>query len=199
MKSTKHNEDELSATERIILMLLYSSRGKVRGKLWFQKEMFELSKAFEELREELDFNAYSYGPFSEALDEYRDMLENSGLIENLKLTREGLSIAQRIWEQSSDREKKIVKKIADFLESLDDDELLLYIYVTSPGMAEKSEIREKILRRRVQIALKMLRKGKVSLGLAAKLADLPLNEIRKKAIEAGIKPFDIEGDVEDKN
>jgi len=95
--------------------------------------------------------------------------------------------------------KKIVKKVAEFLKNLDDDELLLYIYVTSPKMAEKSDIKEKILERRVEIALNMLRKGKVSVGLAAKLADLPVTEIRKRAVEAGIKPFGIEGDIEVSN
>ena len=91
---TLEDINKLSITEKYILMLLYAAGGKVKGKLWFQKEMFELSKAFKDLADELDFNAYSYGPFSEALDEYRDMLENSGLVDGLRLTDKGLKSAE---------------------------------------------------------------------------------------------------------
>jgi len=191
--------NQLSAVERCTLMLLYAAGGKVRGKLWYQKEMFELSGAFKDLAEELDFNAYSYGPFSEGLDEYRDMLENSGLIRELKLTEKGREIAEKLWKQGSEREKEIIEGIAKFLENLDDEELLLYIYVTSPQMAEKSDVKEKILQKRVEIALRMLQNRKVSTGLAAKLAGLPLTKLIEEAIKRGVKPFDVQGDVEGEN
>lgn len=193
----------LSIVEKYILMLLYAAKGKIRGKLWLQKEMFELSKSFKELAEELDFNAYSYGPYSEALDEYLDMLVNSGLVEIedtgkaqvLKLSDRGFELAKNIWSKEGD-EKEIVKEVSDFLEGLEKDELLLYIYVTSPPeMSEKSDIKEEILRRRVDTALKMLEKGKISLSLAAKISGLTVNELIEKAIKRKIKLFDIKDDI----
>jgi len=199
MKINKRLEDMLSAAERYILMLFYAAGGKVRGKLWFQKEMFELSKAFNDLGEELDFDAYNYGPFSEGLEESRDMMENSGLIKELMLTDKGREIARTVWELADDRKKGIVKETAMFLENLDDDELLLYTYVTSPKMAARSDVVDRILNKRVEIALKMLEKGKVSVSLAAKLAGLPVTKMVEEAVKRGIKPFDVQGDIEAAN
>ncbi len=192
----KSLETELSPVERAILLLLCATGGKVSGKLWFQKEMFELSKAFKNLAEDLDFNAYSYGPFSEALEEYRDMLENSGLIKNLKLTDKGREIAEKIWAAADAREIKIVKGTADFLETLSDDELLLFIYVTSPEMAESSDVRDHILKKRVEVALKILKENKISVSLASKLAGLSITELSEEAIKRGIRPFEVKEDAE---
>jgi len=185
----------LSIVEKYMLMLLYAAGGKVRGKLWLHKEMFVLSEAFSDLADELDFEAYSYGPFSETLEEYRDMLENSGLIKDLGLTGRGLELARRLWELESDDKKEMIKGVADFFEKLDQDELLLYIYVNYPKASEKSDIRERVMRKRKEIALKMLREGKVSLSLAAQLAGLSIEELIKIAVKHGIKPFDVQGDL----
>lgn len=190
---------ELPAVEKYTLMLLYASKGKVRGKLWFQKEMFELSKIFPELAEELDFDAYSYGPFSEGLEEYRDMLETSGLICRLELTDAGYKIGEMLWKKEDERKKEIIQEIARFLENLEYDELLLYVYVTSPNMAEMSDVREKILRNRVEIALRMLKAKKVSVGLAARLAGLPYKTMVEEALKQGIKPFEAQGNEVDNN
>jgi len=190
---------EFSPTERFMLLLLYVLGGKVKGKLWIQKMFFELSKAFDSLREELDYDAYLYGPFSEALDEFIDMMENSGLVRDLKLTEEGFAVAEQEWRRASSEEKEIIEKTGKFLHSLDEDELILYTYVTSPKMAERSDIKEKILKRRSEIALRMLKEGKISLGLAAKLAGVPITKMRERAIRAGIKPFNAQNDLEGRN
>ncbi len=198
MSDLKKQEVKFSPTERFMLLLLYALGGKVKGKLWIQKMFFELAKVFDSLKEELDYYAYLYGPFSEALDEFIDMMENSGLIRNLQLTREGFKVAEHEWREASSEERKIVEKVGKFLHSLDEDELILYIYVTSPEMAKRSDIREKILKRRSEIALRMLKEGKVSLGLAAKLAGISITKMRERAIRAGIRPFSVQGDLEDR-
>ena len=51
------------------------------------------------------------------------------------------------------------------------------------------------MRKRKEIALKMLREKKISLGLAAKLAGLSYFEILDEAIKHGIKPFEVKGDI----
>ncbi|RLI96980.1 MAG: hypothetical protein DRP00_04630 [Candidatus Aenigmatarchaeota archaeon] len=186
--------DELSEAEKYVLMLLYAKKRGVKGSLWFQKEMFELSKSFEELAEELDFSAYSYGPWSESLLEVKDMLENSGLIVQredrmLVLTKEGEEIARTLWCRADEKTRALIIETKSFLEDLEWDELLLYIYVTSPGMADKSVKYRDVISRRIDIALKMFLKGKVSMEMAAKLAGLPVIEFRKLAIAKGAKPF----------
>jgi predicted HTH domain antitoxin len=64
-----------------------------------------------------------------------------------------------------------------------------------PDTAEKSDERDRILKNRKKIALKMLRDGKVSLSLAAKLAGLSVEEMTEEAIKHGIKPFDAQDDM----
>jgi predicted HTH domain antitoxin len=179
----------LSPLEKYILMLLYAGGG-ARGKLWFQNEIFVLSRAFEELAEELDFEAFGSGPYSEAVEECRNALENSGLVIGTQLTGEGRIIAATLWEGASEREKEIIGATAEFFENLERDELLLYISAMYPDMIEKSMEMDRILKRREEIALRMLRDGKVSLSLAAKLAGLSVGEMAGEAIKHGIKPFD---------
>ncbi|MDT7886103.1 MAG: UPF0175 family protein [Thermoproteota archaeon] len=198
---------ELSIVEKYILMLLYAHEGKCKGKLWFQKEMFKLAEVFKELKR-LNFKSSSYGPYSETLGKYISKLEESGLIKDLSLTEKGYEIARQLWENF--KEKEIIKANVDFLESLDQDELLLYIYVTSSkesnfkkiilrilGMfaIKKRKVEDSILQRRKEIALKMLKEKKISLGLAAKLAGLSYFEMLDEAIKQGIKPFEVKGDI----
>jgi predicted HTH domain antitoxin len=192
MKSLE-NVKKLSVIEKYILMIIYVAK-KIKGRLWFHKEMFLLSKAFNELAEELDFESYSYGPYSEALEEYRNMFENSGLIRKLELTKEGLRLAEELWKHEKEERKEIIREIVEFLENLDEDELLLYIFVNYPEMTEK--IREKIMKRRKEIALKMLKEEKISISLAAKLAGLSIKELLEIARKQGIKPFDVYGDLD---
>jgi uncharacterized protein YwgA len=172
----------LSPLEKYILMLLYAGGG-TKGQLWFQKEIFVLSRAFEELAEETDFEAFGYGPYSEAVEECRNALENSGFVIGTRLTEEGKSIAKMLWEAASDLEKEIIKATAEFFESLSREELLLYICVMYPSMVEKSREIDRILKRREKIALKMLYDEKVSLSLAATLAGLSVEEMMEIALK----------------
>jgi uncharacterized protein YwgA len=178
----------LSPLEKYILMLHYAGGG-AKGQLWFQKEVFVLSRAFEELAEEVDFEAFSYGPYSEAVEECRNALENSGLVRGTSLTEEGRIIAAMLWEATSDQEKEIIKATVEFFESLSREELLLYICVMYPSMVEKSKEIDGILKQREKIALKMLRDGKVSLSLAAMLVGLSVEEMLEKAMKHGINPL----------
>ena len=177
-----------SPLEKYVLMLLYAGGG-VKGKLWLQKEVFVLSKVFEELAEELDFEAFGCGPYSEALEWCRNALENSGLVVGTQLTEEGRTIAATLWEIATEREREIIKATAEFFESLERDELLLYFAVMYPDAVEKSNKIDRILKQREKIALRMLCDGKVSLSLAAMLAGLSVEEMIEKAMKKGIELF----------
>jgi predicted HTH domain antitoxin len=188
MESAMEELKMLSPLEKYILMLLYAGGG-AKGQLWLQKEVFVLSRAFEELAEEVDFEAFSYGPYSEVVEECRNALENSGLVRGTSLTEEGRIIAAMLWEAAPEQEKEIIKATAEFFESLSREELLLYICVMYPNMIEKSREMDRILERREKIALKMLRDEKVSLSLAAMLAGLSVEEMMEMALRYDINPL----------
>jgi uncharacterized protein YwgA len=178
----------LSQLEKYILILFYVGGG-AKGKLWFQKEIFVLSKAFEKLAEEVDFEAFGYGPYSEAVEECRNALENSGFVKRTSLTKKGRAIAAILWETISDREKEIIKATVEFFESLEKDELLLYISIMYFDMVEKNKKIDRILKQRKKIALRMLCNEKISLSLAAILAGLSVEEMLEKAIKKGFNPL----------
>jgi len=177
-----------SPPEKYTLMLLYAGGG-IKGKLWLQKEVFVLSKVFEELAEELDFEAFGYGPYSEGLEWCRNALENSGLVVGTQLTEEGRAIVAKLWGSASEKEREIIKAIAEFFESLEKDELLLYFAVVYPNTVERNSRIDRILKQREEIALRMLCSGKVSLSLAAVLAGLPIEEMVDRAVEKRINIF----------
>ena len=61
---------DLGEVKKNLLLLLSSkSNEAIQGKLWYQKELFMLSKNNEELEEEAGFEAYFWGPYSELADE----------------------------------------------------------------------------------------------------------------------------------
>ncbi len=80
-------------------------------------------------------------------------------------------------------EVQILREIMSLVDELDEEELLLYIYVNF-GFVEKSEALDILEEgRRFKIAVRMLRKGVISTGMAAKLAGMPYEEFLKKVKE----------------
>jgi len=177
--------------EEWTLSILYASKQKaLKSKIHIQKALFLASKYISELEEELEFKAYRLGPYSEEIEDIIEILESSNCItkneKGIILTNKGLTKAKKIWEKLEEDKKIILKNIVELINNLDKDELLLYIY-TKYDFEEKSDVINKLLRKRKFIALKMLKKGVISTSLAAKIAGIPLREFIKYAKEKGVK------------
>lgn len=184
--------------EEWTLSALYASKQRaLKSKVHIQKALFLASKYINELKEELEFKAYRLGPYSEEVEDTIEVLESSNYtIKNEKgiaLTNKGLTKAREIWKKLEEDKKTILKNIIELVSKLDEDELLLYIY-TKYGFKEKSDIINKLLRKRKIIALKMLKKGVISTTLAAKIAGMPLREFIKYAKRKGVKIYIAEAD-----
>ena len=107
------------------------------------------------------FAPYRRGYWSEDVhDVLEQLLDNedvevvNGLIAT---TQQGLDRAREAWELLDEAEKSVISEVADFVSQLSKDELLLYIYVVYGG-CEKSDVLERLLRRRKQLALSMYSK-----------------------------------------
>jgi predicted HTH domain antitoxin len=111
-------------------------------------------------------------------------------------TEQGLDRARKAWGLLDETEKSVLSEVVDFVSQLSEDELLLYIYVVYGGY-EKSDVLERLLRRRKQLAFSMYNKGAISIDMAAKIAGLTIPEFIEYLRKRGIKPFEaVEEDLE---
>jgi len=175
-----------------VLLFLYAADGKVSSRVHLQKGLFILSRHIEDLGKIVEFNAYRMGPWSE---EVSDALESSvlsgfasesrGVVE---LTEQGSAKARELWDKLDEKRREVLREVARFVSAMSVEELLLYVY-TVYGYSEKSDVIEELLAKRREIAAKMLLKGLVSAGLAARIAGEPLPKFVEYLKKRGIKPF----------
>ncbi len=183
-----------TGTQKYILLLLSSNDFEpVKGKLWFQKELFLLAKNSDELAEQTDFEADFMGPYSESADEELEQLEFAKVVENegnkLKLTGLGREIAEILEKNTSNEEKEMIEDFKSELNDLTEDELLGFIYFTYPEMTRESVKFEKIKPKRMNIALSLYAKSKISLGKALEIAGMNIDTFMKEAKLKGIQIY----------
>jgi predicted HTH domain antitoxin len=163
--------------ESVLFLLLYSEgpHGKMGeplpSNLFLQKEAFVLSKKMKGL--EAEYEPFRLGPFSEALDDTLEQLRASHFVspeDPIHLTAQGLALARDCWEKASSDLRKLVLDTKKLFNNMTKDELLAYIYFTYPEWTENSDIREQVEGKRIDAAVSLFSKGKVSLGKAAAIA-----------------------------
>ncbi|MBZ5529702.1 MAG: UPF0175 family protein, partial [Acidobacteriia bacterium] len=184
----------LSFTQKITVLLLGANCSKpVKGKLWFQKELFLIAQNIPELEEETEFEPDFIGPYSEIADEELDHLRVEGIVakEKEKLTPIGEVIKTRIEKQFSTDIKQFISEMKSFLNDLTKDELLGFIYYTYPKMRVESLEFERIARIRKDIAISLFRKGKISLGKAAIIAGVTQEELIEMLHMIGVKVYSL--------
>ena len=185
--------NEPDVEDWILLTLYVSPSRKVKSELYLQKALFIASRHLGRLKDILEFRPYRLGPYSEVLKTKLEVLENSNAItinerKELVLTKEGEERIKHRKSAFSKEEIEYIKNIANFVNALDEEELLLYTYVIY-GAYEKSDVFNELLKKRVELAIGMLKKGLISTSLAAKLAGLTLPEFIKLLKQKGIKPY----------
>lgn len=193
---------ELDPIEKYYLMLLYApdARGKlaqpITGRTWCQKELFILSKHIPELGENTDYAPYIMGSYSEVVEEIQDQFYISGFTEitdgATKLSLEGRKLAEATWLSADEKERKVVSYVKTLLNDLSYLELLGLVYTEYPDSAVKSEMLKAVASKKLEIAIQLFRKAKVSLKKAASIADLPLPEFSRILQEKGIDLVEVE-------
>lgn len=186
--------ENLSETQKYTLLLLSANNYEpVKGKLWFQKELFLLAKNSDELAEQTDFEADFMGPYSESADEELEQLEFAKVVENegnkLKLTGLGRDIAEIIGKNTSEDETEMIEDFKAELNDLTEDELLGFIYYTYPEMTKESIKIQKIKPKRKNIALSLYAKSKISLGKALEIAEMNIDNFIIEAKLKGIQVY----------
>jgi uncharacterized protein YwgA len=192
MNEENHLEDDLSLTQKITVLLLGADKSRpVKGKLWFQKELFLIAQNIPELEEETEFEPDFIGPYSEIADEELDHLRIEGVVakEKEKLTPMGEVIKTRLEKQFPSDIKQFISEMKLFLNDLTKDELLGFIYYTYPRMRVESLEFERIAGIRKDIAISLFRKGKISLGKAAIIAGISQEDLIEMLHLIGVKVY----------
>jgi len=189
--------EDIEPVERYLFLLLFApdSTGKfsqpIRGNTRLQKEMFVLSKLDTQLAEDAEFDAYAMGAYSDTVAEIQDEFCISGFAEQspegaLALTLDGRKEAERVWNNTTDAERKKVGMVKAWLNDLTFNELLAIVYTEYPESASKSEVKEQVDARRPDLAISLLRKGKANFDLAQRVAGLTSSQFEDLLAVRGI-------------
>jgi len=192
MGERRRIEDDLSITQIISILLIgANSFQPVRGKIWFQKELFLITQNIRELAEEADFESDFIGPYSEIADEELEQLRREGIVskERVELTPNGRDVANRLEGQVPPAILRLISEMKRFLNDVTKEELLGFIYYSYPKMRIDSVEFAEIDKNRVQIAISLFRKRKVSLGKAALIAGMCQADFISELKANGIKVF----------
>ena len=155
---------------------------------FLQKAIFFLSRGVPILEESLDYRAHRFGPHSYKLEErVIDMLVIEDILEEKIRSRdkiyflgeEGPLFGKEAFNSLDEIGKKAVEWISEQLINLTLDELLALTYYTHDEMTKKSEIKDEIEAKRVNLAISLLRKGKISHEKATEISGLTKEKLEE--------------------
>jgi predicted HTH domain antitoxin len=161
----------------VILLLGIGEYKPVKGRLWYQKEMYFVSNIIEVLRKSLEFEPYFIGPHSRDLEEALDQLKFYDMIQynknEIELTDFGKEVFGFIKNKTIDKEINAIDEIKGLFNDMSNDELLVFVYTSvDKSLITESLEYERVMRKRVPLAVNLYKKGKVSLGKAAEIAGM---------------------------
>ncbi len=182
LKDIEKNEGKL-----YILFLLNSlNQQPILGKTKLMKELFFISNNVPSLEKLYSFEADNYGPSSDAVARFLDDLT---LFEVISLENKSKSSSSDYFEYSlTDFGKKILESIKNkpkdteliedmkiLFDGLTTDESLALTYFSFPETTVESLVKGKIEKNRVNLALNLYKKNKVSLTKASYIAGIPID------------------------
>lgn len=185
-------QEYLSDIQKVSILLLSSNCfERLRGKLWYQKELFLIAKNIPQLEEETDFEEDFLGPYSEIADSELEQLKIENIVENknLKLTSHGQEISKLLSSKASPNLLQLISDIKSFANDLTNDELLGFIYFSYPTFTTESLEFKRIKENRLPISISLFKKGKVSLGKAAEIAGASQEELIRILRAMGVSVF----------
>jgi hypothetical protein len=186
-------ENYLTLTQKYSILLLATNDNEpLKGKIWFQKELFLVAENIQRLGDATEFEEDLMGPYSPNADAELEKLQVEGLVElsgKIRLTPEGEEVARRLEFRVSKETKEILSDMKSFINDLSEEEVLGFIYFSYPHMVTESIMLEEIKAKRCEIAVSLCRKKKVSIGKAALIAGLSQEDFINKAKANGVTVF----------
>ncbi len=184
-------KEELSVEDWVLIALYSSPKKSYPSEIHIQKFLFLAQKYLKTI--DIEFQPYRLGPYSPSIKDSIEVLIGENSIKKasngeIKLSKRGLEKGKQRFLRLNDKEKKILSRLGNFISNMSEDELLLYIYIVH-GHKEKSDVINKLLHKRVNIAIRLIKKGLISVSLAAKIAGMSLQEFIEILKKKGVKPY----------
>lgn len=184
MDEVKQILEDMSELQKYIVLLLNANDNSlIKGNSWFQKELFLIAKNVPEVEEEASFDSDMYGPWSENAKEQLDELEMDDVVskkgKKMWLSELGVKIATELIKKVPNDRLVMISEFKVLLNDLNDSELLTLIYFTFPEFTEESLIKDEIDENRGSTAVKLYRKGKISLQRASEIAGESLEKFAR--------------------
>lgn len=169
-------EDANPLVKIILILLLQKNKEKIPGKLWLQKELYVILKNLKTVTAEEIYEPHLLGQFSEDAEVAVEQIGMMGLLDPMKsgfnLSEKGEEVAKEALKEFSQESLQFIEEIKEFLNDMKENDLLGYIYYTYPEMAVNSIKKQEIEQKRVEIAIQLYLKEKISIGKAVELAGI---------------------------
>ena len=184
------NFNNLKDEEKIILYSLgVLDNMPIKNKIKLQKLLFMTSNVFEDYGDLLDFEPHLYGPYSKNLDDMLENLIKIGFVSQTKSQYKLTPLGEQVYLRLSPK-KGLVSVLEDFksfINDLTNDELLTFIYVTYPNFTTEAIKWNELKEKRVQCAVQLLKKQKISFAKAVEISGLPRFDFELLSKNEGIK------------
>ena len=191
MPSSATNKlDDLQKT----ILFIIGSAGTGVDELHLQKMAFQTLIATGSDPEEFGFRPGIYGPTSTRVSECVESLADRGFLASeegmMSIVPDATEAVASLDLPETDRFR--IGMIAEYVSGLSLDELVLVTYADETGLAGKSylegsEVRDRVLEKRVDIAMRMYGSRKATLEKASELAGTDIRSFGDLVSERGIR------------
>jgi len=180
---------ELNDEEKLIIYAIGCMQNTpIKGKIKLQKLLFLVSNVFGDLQDLLMYEPHLYGPYSEVVE---NVLQSLIRLELIKDSRKGYGLTEegkKVFNSLTPKKElaRVMNDFKEFLNDLDNDELLAFIYVSYPDYIKESVKWDELRPKRKELAIRLLKKGKISFSKAAEIAGMGTNEFDKYLRNRGV-------------
>jgi uncharacterized protein YwgA len=189
-RMTKKFGPELSDEEKILVYALGAlGHSPLRTKVMIQKLLFLFSNVFTGFKGLLRFEPHLLGPYSETVENTLQSLIQLGLVQERGSGYQLTSDGQELFDMLSPKEEivKVISDFKEFLHDLSEDEILTFIYSIYPEYIAESARWDKLKSRRLELAISLLRKGKLSFSKAAEVAGMNVGDFERALNERRVR------------
>lgn len=190
MNKLKDLFDSLNSEEKIILYSIGALRNiPILSSTHLQKILFLVANIFPKIDELLEYKPLYLGPYSEEVENILEDLIKLDLVvmkgRVIQLSEKGKGIFKEI-EPKEDL-KNVIDDFKEFLVDIPIDYMLIFIYVFYPKYRDESFKWERLVKQRIDAAVYLLKKDKISFSKALEISGLNIKDFEELLMKRKVK------------